>query len=101
MEVYDYMDKLSSEELLYAKEEILRLSTISQNEVMEKINEEQKEEAYMNLSMVDSYILYIISDINYRKSLPNLNREIQVQLERNDVMRQKSLCYSSNPYFRK
>lgn len=110
MEVYDYMDKsitelmmdkLSSEELSYAKEEILRLSAISQNEVMAKIKEEQKEEVYMNLSMVDSYILHIISDINYRKSLSNLNRKIQAQLERNDVMRQKSLCYASNPYSRK
>lgn len=110
MEVYDYMDKsitdlmmdkLSSEELSYAKEEILRLSDMPQNEVREKIREEQKEEVYMNLSMVDSYILHIISDINYRKSLPNLNMKIQAQLERNDVMRQKSLSYASNPYSRK
>ena len=110
MEVYDYMDnsitdlmmdKLSSEELSYAKDEILRLSSISQNEVMAKIKEEQKEEVYMNLSMVDSYILHIISNINYRKSLSNLNMKIQAQLERNDVMRQKSLCYASNPYSRK
>lgn len=110
MEVYDYMDnsitdlmmdKLSSEELSYAKDEILRLSSISQNEVMAKIKEEQKEEVYMNLSMVDSYILHIISNINYRKSLSNLNMKIQAQLERNDAMRQKSLCYASNPYSRK
>lgn len=110
MEVYDYMDKsitdlmmdkLSSEELSYAKEEILRLSDMPQNEVRPKIEEEQKEEVYMNLSMVDSYILHIISDINYRKSLPNLNRKIQAQLERNDVMRQKSLSYASNPYSKK
>lgn len=110
MEVYDYMDnsitdlmmdKLSSEELSYAKDEILRLGSISQNEVMAKIKEEQKEEVYMNLSMVDSYILHIISNINYRKSLSNLNMKIQAQLERNDAMRQKSLCYASNPYSRK
>ena len=55
------MDKLNSEELTYAKEEILRLSAIPQNEVLAKIKEEQKEEVYMNLSMVDSYILHIIS----------------------------------------
>lgn len=110
MEVYDYMDnsitdlmmdKLSSEELSYAKDEILRLGSILQNEVMAKIKEEQKEEVYMNLSMVDSYILHIISNINYRKSLSNLNMKIQAQLERNDAMRQKSLCYASNPYSRK
>lgn len=107
MEVYHYMgksitdlmmDKLNSEELTYAKEEILRLSAIPQNEVLAKIKEEQKEEVYMSLSMVDSYILHIISGINYRKSLPNLDRKIQAQLERNDVMRQKSLSYASNPY---
>ena len=110
IEVYDYMDKsitdlmmdkLSSEELSYAKEEILKLSDMPQNEVRPKIEEEQKEEVYMNLSMVDSYILHIISDISYRKSLPNLNRKIQAQLERNDVMRQKSLSYASNPYSKK
>ena len=110
MEVYHYMgksitelmmDKLSSEELSYAKEEILRLSAIPQNEVLAKIKEEQKEEVYMSLSMVDSYILHIISGINYRKSLPNLDRKIQAQLERNDVMRQKSLSYASNPYSKK
>lgn len=107
MEVYHYMgksitdlmmDKLNSEELTYAKKEILGLSAVPQNEVRRKIEAEQKEEIYMSLSMVDSYILHIISDINYRKSLPNLDRKIQAQLERNDVMRQKSLSYASNQY---
>lgn len=111
MKVYDYMcnesieklmlSKLTSEELRYAKQEITRLSEVSKEQLSAKVNEEQKPERYEQLSMVDSYILHIISDIDYARSISNLNREIEAQLEQNDIMRQRSLYYASNSYIRK
>ncbi len=111
MSVYDYMcnesieklmlSKLTSEELEYAKKEITRLSKVSKEQLSAKVKEEQKPENYEQLSMVDSYILHSISDINYARSIPSLNREIDAQLEQNEIMREKSLYYASNPYTRK
>lgn len=111
MKVYDYMcnesieklmlSKLTSEELRYAKQEITRLSKVSKEQLSAKVNEEQKPERYEQLSMVDSYILHIISDIDYARSISSLNREIEAQLEQNDIMRQRSLYYASNSYIRK
>lgn len=111
MKVYDYMcnesieklmlSKLTSEELRYAKQEITRLSEVSKEQLSAKVNEEQKPERYEQLSMVDSYILHIISDIDYARSISSLNREIEAQLEQNDIMRQRSLYYASNSYIRK
>lgn len=111
MKVYDYMcnesigklmlSKLTSEELQYAKQEITRLSQIPKEQLSAKIKDEQKPEKYEQLSMVDSYILHLISDIDYARSMSSLYREIDSQLEQNDVMKQKSLYYASNPYARK
>ena len=111
MKVYDYMcnesieklmlSKLTSEELRYAKQEITRLSEVSKEQLSAKVNEKQKPERYEQLSMVDSYILHIISDIDYARSISSLNREIEAQLEQNDIMRQRSLYYASNSYIRK
>ena len=111
MKVYDYMcnesieklmlKKLTSEELKYAREEITRLSNVSKEQLSAKVKEEQRREKYEQLSMVDSYILHIISDINYVRSLSDLNKKIEAQLEQNDAMRQRSLYYASNPYSEK
>ena len=51
--------------------------------------------------MVDSYILHIIFDINYARGMSNLIRKIEAQLEQNEIMRQRSLYYASNPYVKK
>lgn len=111
MRVYDYMcnesieelmlKKLTSEELKYAKEEITRLSKVSKEQLSAKVKDEQIREKYEQLLMVDSYILHIISDINYVRSLSDLNKKIEAQLEQNDAMRQRSLYYASNPYAEK
>lgn len=106
MKVYDYMcnesiEKLTSEELKYAREEITRLSKVSKEQLSAKVKDEQIREKYEQLSMVDSYILHIISDINYVRSLSDLNKKIEAQLEQNDAMRQRSLYYASNPYAEK
>lgn len=111
MRVYDYMcnesieelmlKKLTSEELKYAKEEITRLSKVSKEQLSAKVKEEQRREKYEQLSMVDSYILHIISDINYARSMSDLNRVISAQLEESKIMSKRSLYYASNPYVKK
>lgn len=96
MKVYDYMcnesieklmlSKLTSEELRYAKQEITRLSEISKEQLRAMVNEAQKPEKYEQLSMVDSYVLHVISDISYARSKSNLSREIEAQLVQNEIM---------------
>lgn len=51
--------------------------------------------------MVDSYVLHIISRINYAKSIPQHNRELEAQLSENDMMRKRSIYYTANPYIKK
>ena len=108
MEVYDYMcresidklmiSKLSKKELEYAKQEIIRLKELPENELSTKIENDTKEEAYLTLSMVDSYILHVVSRTDFYRHMMNLESEIQSQLEENDQMRQKSYYYASNPH---
>lgn len=110
-EVYDFMinrsieelmlSKLSSQELKYAKEQISYLSQIPSEELRKKINSAQAEDNYEKLSMVDSYILHIISKINYARSIAKLDSEIKARLAANDDIRQRSLYYASNPYINK
>lgn len=111
MKVYDYMcsesieklmlSKLTSEELRYAKQEITKLSKVSKEQIRAKLNEEEKPEKYECLSMVDSYILHIISKINFARSLAELDSNIEAQLNANDVMRNKSYYYAANPQIKR
>lgn len=111
MKVYDYMcsesieklmlSKLTSEELRYAKQEITKLSKVSKEQIRTKLNEEQKPEKYEQLSMVDSYILHVISKINFARSLAELDSNIEAQLNANDVMRNKSYYYAANPQIKR
>lgn len=111
MKVYDYMcsesieklmlSKLTSEELRYAKQEITKLSKVSKEQIRTKLNEEQKPEKYERLSMVDSYILHIISKINFARSLAELDSNIEAQLNANDIMRNKSYYYAANPQIKR
>ena len=99
MEVYDFMakeniedlmlSKLTVEELQYAKKEIIRLSKMPKEQLNIKVKEEQ--EKYAELSMVDSYILHIISNINYEKNIRALSEDINSQIKRNEYTRQRSL----------
>lgn len=110
MRIYDFMSnesiddlmlsKLSHEELLYAKEEIFKLSRIPKEELSEKVHEEQKEEVYENLSMVDSYILHQVSNINFARSLVELNEKIDAQLKSNEKMRIMSMRNAADSYLR-
>lgn len=95
MKVYDYMcnesieklmlSKLTSEELRYANQEITRLSEISKEQLRAIVNDAQKPEKYEQLSMVDSYILHVISDISCARSKSSLSREIEAQLVQNEI----------------
>ena len=111
IEIYDFMvnqsidelmlNKLTSEELRYAKDQIQYFSQIPNEELRKKVNEEQKADNYEKLSMVDSYVLHIISRVDFARNMTKLNREIEAQLRENDAMRQRSLYFSSNPYIKK
>lgn len=90
--------KLTTEELEYAKQEIIRLSQVSSEQLSAKIKQEQVSETYEQLSMVEAYILHFISKINYARNIADLNREIHSQTTQNENMREKSLYYASNPY---
>lgn len=110
MEVYDYiknesidrimLSKLTKEELDYVKENISKYSSLSREELNLKINKEQEKSTYNSLSMVDSYILHIISRISFSRSIGKLNDEIASRIEENNAMRQKNYYYASNPYRR-
>lgn len=100
LEVYNYMSeqsikelmlrKLSKAELSYAKEKIKYFSQISRKELELKIKKEQKIENYNKLSMVDSYILHMLSDLAYAESKKKFDSQLDAQFEKNELMRQKS-----------
>ena len=95
------ISELTSEELRYAKQEITKLSKVSKEQIRTKLNVEQKPEKYEQLSMVDSYILHVISKINFARSLAELDSNIETQLNANDVMRNKSYYYAANPQIKR
>lgn len=109
--VYDYMctesienlmiSKLSSQELCYAKEKIIYFSQLTSEELSKKVHEEQVEDVYDTLSMVDSYVLHVVSNNNFAKDMERLNKEIDAQIETNIARDQRSLYYASNPYLKK
>lgn len=100
LEVYNYMNeksikdlmlsKLSKEELSYAKEKIKYFSQISSKELELKIKKEQKIENYNKLSMVDSYILHMLSDLAYAENRKKIDSQLNAQFKKNALMRQKS-----------
>lgn len=111
MKVYDYMrhesieklmlSKLTIEELHYAKKEITRLSKVDKKQLNTKVTEEKKIERYEQLPMVDSYILHVVSEINYIRNINDLDRQIAAQIEQNKTAGQKGLVYASNPYIKR
>lgn len=79
--------KLTREELNYADEEIKRLNTF--------------EETYNNLSMVDTYILHVVSNDFLQKNLFKRDKGLVAELDRNETIRQKSLYYAADSYCHK
>lgn len=79
------LSKLTSLELKQAKEEIIRLSNLSKEELMVKVSLEQSPEEYEKLSMVDAYILHVVSNSNYIKE----KKEIGAWAEKKYLWRQR------------
>lgn len=108
MMVYNYMSnesilelmlsKLTSEELYHAREEIEKLSNLSNEELNAKVKREQRVEIYSQLSMVDSYILHLLSDVNCARNISSVNKQFVAELERNTAIRQRTLCYSKDSF---
>lgn len=111
MMVYNYMSnesilelmlsKLTPEELYHAREEIEKLSNLSKEELNAKVKGEQRVEIYNQLSMVDSYILHLLSNVNCARNISSVNKEIAAELERNTAIRQRTLSYSKNSFVNK
>ncbi len=111
MMVYNYMSnesilelmlsKLTPEELYHAREEIEKLSNLSKEELNAKVKREQRVETYNQLSMVDSYILHLLSNVNCARNISSVNKEIAAELERNTAIRQRTLSYSKNSFVNK
>lgn len=101
LEVYDFMvnnsihnfmlSKLSLEEIDYAKGQIQYFSDVSEEVLNQKVEEEWKDGNYEKLSMVDAYILHVISSIKFKKNRDDFNRRIDAILTSNDVMCPKKL----------
>lgn len=108
MMVYNYMSnesilelmlsKLTPEELYHAREEIEKLSNLSNEELNAKVKREQRVEVYNQLSMVDSYILHLLSDVNCARNISSVNKQFVADLERNTAIRQRTLCYSKDSF---
>lgn len=93
------LSKLTKEEIRYAKKEITKLSKMEKKQLSAKIDEETKK--YEQLPMVDSYILHVISDINFCRGLNDLNETIREQISENKVVSNKSLINALNPCIKK
>ena len=109
LEVYDYkkshsindlmLSKLTKEELEYVKEKITEyINNFSKEEIREKVENEIKDEVYKDLSMVDSYILSSLARENYRTSLLELDKQIEIAHRQNDYMLTKSWENASKKY---
>ena len=111
MMVYNYMSnesilelmlsKLTSEELYHAREEIEKLSSLSKEELNAKVKREQRAGVYNRLSMVDSYILHLLSNVNCARNISSVNKQFVAELERNTAIRQRTLCYSKDSFVNK
>lgn len=96
MRVYDFMcsesitklmlSKLTPDELKYAKSEIDRLSNVSQEELSSVVWEGRFPEKYQQLSMADSYVLHLMSDVNYNRSMADLHSMLNAQIKANDIL---------------
>ena len=104
MKVYKYMNeksienlilrKLTKEELEYAKDQIKYYEGIPKEVLSQKVLFEQKEENYEKLSMVDSYILHMISKTKSVRDDMEFDRKLSATLEENYVMSVKSYIYA-------
>lgn len=100
LEVYDYMEqnsivdlmlsKLSKEEIKAAEHKIRTYKNMSEKEIRRYIVNESQEDNYNELSMMDAYVLHMVSMMNFNNNMIKLNKKLKVQIEVNDEMRKRS-----------
>lgn len=98
IKVFDYMEsdeiekvmlrKLTKEELIFCKDKINTLIKKDNNELRKIIKEQQKD--YKNLSMIDSYILNVISQIDFKRDMIKLDETIKLKTKQNEIMLKRS-----------
>ena len=88
--IEDYMiSVLTEEELMIANQRIEEYSSFSNMELNQVVAKEQEIENYKKLSMVDAYVLHMISIINHTRNMEELDSKINIAIERNKVMNMK------------
>lgn len=104
-EVYKYMhkniekimlSKLNKTELKYAKEKITEYKEGNKDELSRHVK--TLAENFDKLSMVDSYILHILSKVDVSRSLAELDRNISIKIEENHKMLALSYKYAQDDF---
>lgn len=93
--IEEYMvSVLTEEELMIANQKIEEYSKFSNLELNQKVVNEQKIENYKKLSMIDAYVLHMISIVNHTRNMEALDKTINTAIEQNKVlnMKRKSAC---------
>ena len=104
MTVYNYLNshsleqtisnKLDKYDLELIRQKMLKLRNKSESEIYDYIRNQQSN--YENLSMIDAYVLHIISKEYYQNDINRMINEITIQIDRNDAMHQKSMVNALN-----
>ena len=63
---------------------------MSEKEIRRYIVNESQEDNYNELSMMDAYVLHMVSMMNFNNNMIKLNKKLKVQIEVNDEMRKRS-----------
>lgn len=104
-EVYKYMhkdiekimlNKLNKNELKYAKERIKEYKEGDNEELSKHVK--ALAENFDKLSMVDSYILHVLSKVDVSRSLAELDRNISIKVEENHKMLALSYKYAQDDF---
>lgn len=79
------LEKLTEEEIIYGNNKAKELfSSMNERECREYLNNGNTRmnlENYLNMSMIDSYIFHLISNMFHAKSLNRLDNEIKAQID--------------------
>ena len=78
------LDKLTSSELKKAKDRITDLKDQPLEELSQKIKKDERLENYEKLSMVDAYVLHVLSKMNFKSTLHVLDKEIRGRVKKID-----------------
>lgn len=94
----DFMEsKLTEEEITKAKEKIKEYKNIPEETLSKKVYTERREANYMQLPMIDAYILHYINKVVQVRNTISFQRLIKNQMDESVDRSHKSLVYASNP----